>query len=262
MIDKIGIVKSNLKKYPSISKYFGRIIKQRLRIECFTYGVLTAHLLEPTEYTNVDLQRLEAILQVGEKYCKDFSRIFSGKHLSDDSVIADGQIIDVLAEVKGFELLHNQGFSEIYNVKRSSFKTVDFIAKRNEKKYAIEVTRLGLSQSEKKQPQFTNKISSLKYDKCEDATGWELSIITAGNNVDRLKIEIEDAINKKHEQIQQFCESQKGAWNVILLISSGRDYFIMKKYENKEYHRFNDSDVHNFVKFYCYCTRMGRLARK
>ena len=233
MVQESETIKSTLESYPFIKKFLGKIIHQRLGIECYTHGMLTANLLLNDE---VNLKRLECILKLGDSHCKDFKRIFGGKGLSKVSKIADGQIIDLLAEVKAFEFLHSRGFKNIANVKRlTGARTVDFTAQANGEDYAIEVTRLGLAQSEKKQPAHAYEVDTISYAKCEDANGFRVTMITEGLNVCRLTREISDAIGNKYAQMNDFCQKKGGGWKGIIFISSGRDYFLMGKYENKKY---------------------------
>lgn len=230
------IIMRNLEKYPFMKKFFGNIIKQRLQIECYTHGMLTANLLSHKKLTELDLKRLECVLKLGESYCRDFKQIFQGKRLPKQSEIADGQIIDIIAEVKAFEFLYSQDFKDIANIKRAAgARTVDFTAQRNKENYAIEATRLGLAQSQEKQPAHTYEIDTISYAKCEDANGFRVTVITEGLNVCRLAREISDAIEGKYDQMKSFCQERNGLWKGILFISSGRDFFAMCKYENKEY---------------------------
>jgi len=235
MIKEIETIKTNLEKYPSIKKFLGKIINQRLKIECYTHAMLTAHLLEINELTQFDLERLECTLKQGELHCENFNKIFQSKGLSIQSEVADGQIIDLLAEVKAFEFLHYRGFNNITNIPRTAnTRTVDFTAKKSGQNYAIEVTRLGLAQSIEKQPVFQMNLNTVTQNKCQDANGFRISIITQGLNPSRLKREISDAIDSKYPQMKIFCLNNKDMEGV-LFISSGRDYFAMSNYENKNY---------------------------
>ncbi|GEM_PF-3305492 len=234
------IIRQNLEEYPLMKKFLGKIIGQRLRIECFTHGMLTANLLVNDDE---NLKKLEGVLELGNSYCRDFTRIFGGRNLSEVSEIADGQIIDLLAEVKAFEFLHSRGFENITNVRRlTGTRTVDFTAQANEEDYAIEVTRLGLAQSEKKQAIHAYTVNTIRYTKCEDADGFAFKMMTEGLNVDRLKEEISGAIGNKSAQMRDFCQERGGIWKGIIFISSGRDYFVMGKYENKEYENTPNGD--------------------
>lgn len=230
------IIKSNLEKYPFIKKYFGNIINQRLQIECFTHGMLTAHLLELNELTNFDLERLEIVLQFANSCCNDFEIITQEDKLYQYQD-ADAKIVDMLAEVKAFEFLCRHSFKDITKIRhRPDAKTVDFTAKRNNQKYAIEVTRLGLPQSNKKMLTHSFIVSTLNYEnKCEDADGFEISLIDEELSKERIEKEIYDVINHKYHQLKEFCESVGSIRKVILFISSGRDYFIARRYENKAY---------------------------
>lgn len=236
MTQETEIIMQNLEKYSFIKEFFGNIIKQRLQIECYTHGMLTAHLLELTELTKFDLERLEIVLQFANSCCNDFELISKEVKLSQYQD-ADAKIVDMLAEVKAFEFLCRHGFRNITKTRHSSdVKTVDFTTTRNKENYAIEVTRLGLAQSDKKQPAYSFKVSTLKYDaKCEDADGFEVSMIDEKLNKERIEREIYDAIGHEYPQLREFCQTNNGTWKGILFISSGRDYFAARKYENKAY---------------------------
>jgi len=230
------MIEHNLKGYPHIAECLGRIIKQRLGIECFTHGALTANLLENDGTTPLDLTRLDTVLQFGKGCCKNFDAIFSEDSLSlyQD---ADAKILDLLAEVKAFEFLCAYGFRDITKETRTSeARTVDFIASRGEQTYAVEVTRLGIMQSDRKQPVFDEQISTLTYADCEDADGLEISIISnQGINTDRLEEEIYDASNTKYDQMRDFCLTKTGNWKGLLFLSSGRDYFVAGRFENQNF---------------------------
>lgn len=149
MTQEAELIESNLRNYPLIKSLLGEIIEQRLRIECYTHGMLTGHLLD--EGSRSDLERLELVLQFGNSCCRDFKLIFQEDRLSQQD--ADGKIIDVLAEVKAFEFLCRHGFRDITKIRRKGgAKTVDYTATRDNQNYAVEVTRLGLAQSYGKQP--------------------------------------------------------------------------------------------------------------
>lgn len=229
------IIQQNISRYPCMQYFLGNIIDQRLKIQCFKYGMLTGQLLD--EHSASDLDKLEHSLYLANLYCNDFALLFKGKKLPQDPKTVDGQIIDVLAEVKAIEYLHGHGFQEITHIKRKkNVKTVDFSAQRNGQYYAIEVTRLGLAQSVKKQPVYYYKDSKIDYSiKCEDAEGYELSMITEGINTERIMIEISDTVQHEYPQIKEYCGRQANQWKGILILSSGRDYFVAGMYENKAY---------------------------
>ena len=222
-------IRSNLEKYPCMKKFLGNIIEQRLGITCYTHGMLTVHLLD--EQSEVDLRRLESALQLGQLYCEGFKQIFRGKRLPERSPqiseIADAQIIDILAEVKAFELLCSQGFTDITKVKHvPSAKTVDFAAKRNGENYAIEVTRLGLAQANRKKP---------KYDRLSSPPLVIMIDSKEPKNRSRIAEDIYDEIIDKYPQIKEFCHRKTGTWKGMLIISNGRDYFVAGRHERKLY---------------------------
>src|SRR3989338_5928072 len=108
---------SNLSRYPNIRKLLGNAVRKRLEIKGYTRGILTAHLLdgEPSK----DLERLEQVLQLGEKHCTDFKGIFKEMNLPNKDLAIDGEIINILAEVKAFEVFLNNDFEDIKRLKPS-----------------------------------------------------------------------------------------------------------------------------------------------
>lgn len=241
MTQEAELIRSNLSNYPLIKSFLGKIIEQRLQIECYTHGMLTAHLLD--ESSKSDLKGLETVLQFANSCCKDFKLIFQEDKLSQYPD-ADGKIIDMLAEVKAFEFLCRHSFRDIAKIMpKQRAKTVDYTATRNNHRYAVEVTRLGLAQSDDKQPQYAYRYSTINYGaKCKDSNGYEISMIKEGINKERLQREITNAIDRKYTQIKRFCQGRTGMWKGILIISSGRDYFVMNRYENKAYHQSPEKD--------------------
>lgn len=253
--NKREIIRANLEGYPFIKRFFGDIIEQRLKIDCFTHGMLTAPLLSleelkefnllALEITKFDLQRLEIVLQFGNSCCENFDFIFREDRLAQYED-ADEKIVNILAEVRAFEFLCRYTFKDISKIRQIlKSKTVDFISKRNTINYAIEVTRPGLAKSDKKQAVYDHRVSTLKWPKCEDASGGEGRLPPKeGINVERIKAEIHDAIDKKYAQLSGFLKDKDNSWKGVLLISSGRDYFIARRYENKGY---EDVRVDDFI---------------
>lgn len=250
--NKREIIKANLEGYPFIKRFFGNIIEQRLGIDCFTHGVLTAHLLSleelkdllALEITKFDLERLEIVLQFAKSCCHGFELITKEDNLSQYED-ADGKIIDMLAEVRAYEFLCRYGFKETKKIRRKSdYKTVDFTAKRDNLNYAIEVTRLGLAQSDEKQPIYDHRVSTLSYEKkCEDAEGFEVRLPPKESlNVERIERETYDAVDHKYKKFSDFLKKNDNSWKGILFISSGQDYFKMHRYENKGYDDVCEND--------------------
>jgi len=216
---------SNLKEYEYIKKYLGKAIRDRLEIRGYTRGILTAHLYDG-ESSKVDLTRLERILQLGEKYCNNFGYIFKERQLPNKDIAIDGEIINTLAEVKAFEVLYSNHFEDLKKIKPTQEKTVDFTAIREDQNYAVEVMRFGLTQSQKKEPKYLVNIESSKF---------TIQLINGQDNIPIFRNIIRYAIQKKFPQIKGFCERQQGQWQGILLLSIGRDYFIVNKYANNPF---------------------------
>ncbi len=239
MKEDAEIIKSSLDKYPLIKKYFGKIIEQRLAINDYEYGMLTAQLLD--EHSKLDLERLEDALELGEKnQCTNFEAIFHERALPEDKSI-DGEIINLLAEVRAFEFLHWQGFRDIAKIKRKQgARTVDFTAKRNNDNYAAEVVRLGLAQADRKKPKHMVEDNLIRHtisgeDKLVGEVVGNWFISSGEQNIPRIIETIRDTITNKYPQIKNFCQTQGGDWKGMLIISTGCDYFVMNKYAKTEF---------------------------
>lgn len=211
---------NNLSKYQFIKKFLGNAIKQRLEIEGYTLGILTAQLLNG-EQSESDLKRLDYVLKLGGEHCIDFKYIFRERNLPNKDRAIDGEIINMLAEIKSFEVLYDLGFEDITKVKRGQEKIVDFTATKNGKNHAVEVTRLGLTQSEKKEPKYLVNMEN---------TYFSIKMISGQDNIPIFRNIIRYAIQNKYPKIKAFCQRRDGEWNGILLISIGRDYFIANRY--------------------------------
>jgi len=221
MTEESKIIWSNLEKYSYMKIFLGNIINQRLAITDCEHGMLTACLLD--EPSKPDLERLDHALQLGKSLCTNFKMIFGIGRLPQNPEQADGRIIDMLAEVKAFEFLYNWEFKDItYLRQKADTRTVDFTARINGDNYAIEVTRLGLPQSDTKKPVYLAKGSSPNQGILE----WFL--ISGSDNVPKFKKTIAAAIENEYRQVEEFCLKQSGVWKGIVIISVGRDYFVTK----------------------------------
>lgn len=182
--------------------------------------MLTAHLLDG-EGSKADLERLERVLQLGEKHCADFKHIFKERKLPNKDLIIDGEIINTLAEVKAFEVLYSNHFKDIKKIKPTQRKTVDFTATRKGQNYAVEVMRFGLTQSEKKEPHYMINVEN---------SWFAVKVINGQDNITVFGNIVSYAIQNKFHQIKGFCQRQQGQWKGILFLSIGRDYFVANKY--------------------------------
>jgi hypothetical protein len=240
---------ASLSQYPHIGKFLGNVIRKRLEIRGYTRGALTANLLDG-EQSKTDIARLEQGLQLGEKHCTDFQCIFKERNLPNKDLAIDGEIINTLAEVKAFEILHNNDFEDIKKIKPTRSKTADFTAIKNGQNYAIEVTRLGIPVSPKKKAE-AYLTRSLK-----DNTGNLLAsvmiytpdtmkIISNRDNNQKIEMSnyeiwfysIKSAVKTEYKQLEQYIlndndnsRNTKG----IIFVSSGRDYFVLSKYARSD----------------------------
>jgi len=231
---------SNLSQYEYINKLLGNAIRKRLAIRGYTRGMLTANLLDGG-ISKKDLESLEYVLQLGEKHCADFKYIFKERKLPNKDLAIDGEITNILAEVRAFEFLWQRGFRDICKIRRKpDTKIVDFTARKDNQNYAVEVTRLGLAQADRKKPRHIIEDDLIRYTVSEDnkligelVGKW---FLTSGKeNTPRIMEAIRDAIHNEYPQIKDFSKIQGSDWRGMLFISTGRDYFVMNKYARAEF---------------------------
>jgi hypothetical protein len=217
---------NNLSEYDYIKKYLGNIIEQRLAIEDYEHGMLTAQLLD--EHYKSDLQRLQDALKLGESNCGSFKRIFHIGKLPQAQDITDARILDMLAEVRTIEFLATNNFENInYLLQKGNGSTVDFSSRRYKDIFAIEVTRIGLPQSPKKKGiVLAEDTTRIRLRNGEHDITWFL--ISGRDNLPQFRKTIGDAIDAKYSQIKQFCQTRKETYKGVIAISFGRDYFVTK----------------------------------
>jgi len=224
--DEKSIVLNKLQEYPLLNNYLGRLIQQRLEIKGYEYGALTANLICAEENNDLSLTEIENALKIGGKHCDGFEDIFRIGKLSKNPDIADGRLLDLLAEVKTFQLLYTIGADNIvYLHQKSISMTVDFTSIINNERYAIEVTRLGLPESDNKKIEPTLERQIL--DDNGDLLG-EFTFITTQDSEDPLQNTLKAAVLREYKQIKQFIQNEQIYNKGILVISIGRDYFVSK----------------------------------
>ena len=146
-------------------------------------------------------------------YCKGFNGIFQNINLSKPQEV-DNRIAEILIQVKAFEFLSKSRFRQITAVgSKQNRSQVDFIGNMHKVLYAIVATRL----------------YSAKHIEEHLAEYGERYLMRS------LKNDITHAIDQKYPQLKNVSQTQFGIDKGIIFISSGRDYFGHKKYENSLY---------------------------
>jgi hypothetical protein len=156
---------------------------------------------------------LDRTLSHGSEYCEGFNCIFHNVNLSKPQEI-DNRIAEILVQVKAFEFLSKWRFRQITAVVSKQNRTqVGFTGNMHKEVYALVATRL----------------YSAKHIEEHLAEYGELYLKRS------LKNDITHAIDQKYPQLTNVYRTCFGVDKGIIFISSGHDYFGLKKYENSLY---------------------------
>lgn len=218
-------VNEMLSRYPSIKKFLGELICQRLRLGDIEGSALISEMLDDDpcgKYGSTEkLAKLEEALQRGEKACNKFTHIFSGHGLPGDPTQADGKILDVLAEVKTVEYLDSNAFNGIEHIPVTpKTKTPDFLATRCEERYLVETTRVGLPQ-----PQHKKTRPSAHHELGHGSSITFLDNKGAGN---AYLATLRAAAQRECKQLADFITSGSYPFKGIVVLTLGRDFFVSK----------------------------------
>ncbi len=120
-----------------IKHFFGRLIKTRLRQKGILASPIISVIFDDQPKLEERLSRVRSISGVDE-----LRKEYRGTSHPDLGHITDEDIIDFSAEVLALDLLGELGFSNIIKVQEPDNRAhVDITAERDEKHYAVEVTR-------------------------------------------------------------------------------------------------------------------------
>jgi hypothetical protein len=160
------------------------------------------------------IEELERVLKSGKSCCQGFKEIFRGNP-SSDSRINDNQVLDRLAEVEAFHWLSGHGFTQVCKLSESSQKMVDFSCYLDGLGYGVEVTRLGIPNSERK------KVSPFAQGAC-----WQ--IFDGKTAAQKIETSIWEAIMNKLPQLKEFG-TRNPAYKLMLVISTGHRFLLSHK---------------------------------
>ena len=203
-------VEERLSSYPLISKWLGSWLEQLNGMgNPSDYRVI---LSEFEEQCSQDLKRLEEHLGLACKNCANFVSVFSEKQsLGEDINEANARILDKLAEIRAVIGLSRFGFKDIEFI-----GTPDFAASSGNKRFLVEVTRLGASKGE-------------RADVWDDTPSGSVSVMYGdGKSNERLEYAIYHEAVYKYQQFKK-PTIQSDGW--IVWVSLGRDYLTAGKYE-------------------------------
>jgi hypothetical protein len=156
---------------------------------------------------------LDNTLSYGRRDCEGFERIFQSAHLSKPQEI-DNRIAEVLTQVKAFEFLSKWQFKQTTAVESKQDKShIGFTGNMHKMVYALVATRL----------------YSAKHIEEHIAEYGELYLKSS------LKNDITHAIDQKYPQLTNVYRTCFGVHKGLIFISSGRDYFGHRRYENSLY---------------------------
>ncbi len=166
------------------------------------------------------VRKLEETLKEGEAYCQNFRDIFKGNP-SDNADVTNSQILDTLAEVEGCSWLRRHGFEELRKLKQTALKSLDFAAERLGVNYAVEVTRLGIPQSDRK---IVRPLENKGY----------FQFYGGNEALPNIQQSLQVAVNTKRHQLQEFLINQTDNIETIIIISTGLGILLARKYIRQE----------------------------
>ena len=226
--DEITLVGVRLHDYPYSRKYLGKYIRTGFETpflgENILFDVFSVHESETC------IEAMERVLEDGAKNCAGFSGIIKG-NLPLDTRIANAQILDKLAEVEAYRWLRQQDIHSISKLSENGEPTLDFVGEFQLVKYVIEVTRLGVPQSDRKkvEPISREDIPMGQSGEPVPLTMWSSNPATR----QRIVNSIQAAIRSKNRQIRTFIEINPG-YKCVLVISTGRGLFLSRELVREE----------------------------
>lgn len=151
---EIALARARLQCNPHVREFLSKWLASGFRCPMLGQNILLDLLSDPpiweeNDETKRQIKELERTLKDGKANCPDFSDIFNG-NAGADSDTANAQILDKLAEVEVYRWLRARGFNSMHKLPEANKKTVDFVGELEKTSYGIEVTRLGMPQSDQK----------------------------------------------------------------------------------------------------------------
>jgi hypothetical protein len=156
-----------------------------------------------------------------------------------------------LAEVRAFEFLLNIGCSDIAHLHREQGRTVDFTASRQGTRYAVEVTRLNLPDSEKKKP--------IKMLEAYLSDGRKFDMISVNDNVEPFRYTLQTCVEREYRQLTEYIEGQNAEYSGLVIISAGIDYLVIRRVRT-ELHALRDEWRDILASVFDYLKESGRYS--
>ena len=194
-------------QFPNVERWFARYLTSLMRFSDDDYVVLRHELGNAAEYL-ANLELLETHLGIAARKCQGFEQLINEKRsLGADLDSANRTILDKLAEIRAVVGLDELGFSDI-----AFRKSPELIAQKDNRAYAVEITRISASGGIREPPQIA-----------------QVRLLTQGDQTDLLWRQIITKVLAKREQLLKAANASHLIW-----ISTGRDYFTAGRYEPED----------------------------
>lgn len=190
-------------EFPNVERWFAGYLKSLIQFSS-DYVVLRHERGNAAGYL-ANLELLETHLGIAARKCQGFEQLIHEKRsLGADLDSVNRTILDKLAEVRAVVGLNELGFSDI-----AFRKSPDLIAEKDNRAYAVEITRISASGGVREPPQIA-----------------KVRLLTQGDQTDLLWRQIITKVLAKREQLLKAADASHLIW-----ISTGRDYFTAGRYE-------------------------------
>lgn len=217
--EEIELARARLARSPHISEFLGKWLEPAFAKPVLGDNVLLDLLSDPPIYPEDDptenkIGELEQSLKDGKANCHNFAEIFKG-NLAANANIANSQVLDRLVEVEGYRWLRAQGFHDVRKPRAGDRKTVDFVGAFAGTGYGIEITRLGVAESERKRVNPTWEAGNMAFYEGKEA-------------LPKIALSVWQAVKNKLPQLREHRRAYQ-QHRLLVIISTGRRFLLSRK---------------------------------